>query len=215
MMFMRRLLTFFSAMLLVADLHAQSAKRSQIEYVSLGPIAGFGHSWVSDMDDQKFKPSVHLGIGLIYSRHEHWGWGADLTVSHEGFKAKDDATDLELSVNPVYLRFTPKAYYFFGNYGDRIRPKVYLGPSVAYKVDERVSLDDERLNSDEVDMLFGNDVFSDADLGLTAGAGLNVELKKGVWLNLDGNYYHGLLDVTDEGNANRYLRLNVGVLFGL
>ncbi|HRO43546.1 MAG TPA: porin family protein [Flavipsychrobacter sp.] len=214
---MKKFLTIATGLFFAASINvnAQTKKRSNVEYMSLGPIVGFGHSWVSGKDNQDFKASVNLGIGLIYSKHEHWGFGADLAVSHEGFKMEDDLTNTELVVNPVYLRLTPKAYYFFGSYGNKIRPKVYAGPSLAYKVDERVSFNDERLNSDEVKAVFGKDIFDDADLGITAGAGLNVELKKGVWLNLDGNYYHGLLDVTDNGGANRNLRLNVGVLFGL
>jgi len=212
-----KVLTLAATTLLAASTYAtaQSKKHSNVEYLSLGPIAGFGHSWVSGLDKQDFKASVQLGAALIYSRHEHWGLGIDLAASHEGFKSEDEATSTEWVVNPVYLRFTPKVYYFFGKYGDKVRPKLYAGPSVAYCVDERVTWNDSKLSSEEVDALFGGRIFDDIDFGLTAGAGLNIELKKGVWLNLDGNYYHGLIDVTDNDNANRHLRLNAGVLFGL
>jgi len=215
---MNRLLTITSAVLLTFSTYAnaQSSKRSNIDYASLGPIAGFGHSWVSGGDKMDFKASGHLGIGLIYSKHEHWGWGADLTVSHEGFKMEDNAANSEMVVNPVYLRLTPKAYYFFGKYGSNIRPKVYLGPSVAYKVDERVTFNDEKLSKDDVKLLTGEDhIFDDIDFGLTAGAGVNIKVAGRTWLNLDASYYHGIIDVTDDGNANRNIRLNVGLLFGL
>lgn len=211
---MRKLLLLFAGCLFSVFCFAQS-RNGGAHYLSLGPVVGFGHSWVSGVENQKFKPSVQAGIRLIHSRHEHWGWGADLVVSHEGFKAKDELSGLEWKANPVYLRLTPKLYYFFGKYGQKIRPKLFVGPSVAYKIDERISIDDEKLSKDEVKMLFGDEMFHDGDLGITAGAGLNFLLSRNTWLNLDFAYTQGLLDVTDDGNANRNFRLNVGVLFGL
>ena len=214
---MKKLFTIVAGALLMASFstYAQTPKRSNVDYVSVGPVAGFGHSWLTGVDDQDFKAAFHLGIGMIYSKREHFGWGTDLVVSHEGYKMEDNASNTELVVNPVYLRLTPKFYYFFGKYGDKVRPKLYAGPSLAYKMDEHINWNDEALSDDEVNTLFGGEIFNDLDVGLTAGFGVNIELKKGIWLNLDGSYYHGLLDVTDEGNANRNLKLNVGVLIGL
>ena len=210
---MKKFLTIAIGVLFMAysSANAQSSKRSNIDYTSLGPIAGFGHSWLSGMDNQDFKPSIQLGIGMIYSKYEHLGIGADFSVSHEGYRMENELTNTEWTVNPLYLRLTPKLYYFFGEYGALVRPKIYAGPSVAYKIDERVSLNEENLSNEET----GNDIFNDADLGLTAGAGVNIKIANRTWLNLDGSYYHGLIDVTDNGNANRNLKINVGVLFGL
>lgn len=215
---MKKLLTITAAFLLAANIQvqAQSSKRSNIDYASLGPVASFGHSWMSGGAKQDFKASAALGIGFIYSKHEHWGWGADLVVSHEGYKMEDDDINLEEVVNPIYLRLTPKAYYFFGKYGSNIRPKVYVGPSVAFKVDEHITLNDEKVSKDDLEALTGHDhIYDGLDLGLTGGAGVNFKIAGRTWLNLDASYYHGLMDVTDNGNANRNIRLNVGVLFGL
>ncbi len=205
------------ALAMTTQVDAQSKNtRSNVQYLSLGPIAGVGHSWISSMDHQDLKPSVSLGIGLVYSKHEHWGWGADLVASHEGFKVKDEATGTKMAINPTYLRLTPKAYYFFGKYGSPIRPKVYAGPSLGVKLKEDHYNNGDRMSAGEPAPVFNReDVFNDLDLGLTAGAGLNIRLAKSTWLSMDGNYYHGLLDVTDHGNMNRNLRFNIGVMFGL
>lgn len=204
-------------------LHAQSKKStvnkktSQTQYVSLGPTFGIGHSWLSNLDDQTVKPSGHLGISLIYSRYEHWGWGVDLTASHEGFRMEaPDGTNM--SVDPTYLRLTPKAYYFFGNFGDKCRPKLYAGPSMAYKIQEDHYYDGERIATDGVNNVWfaGNsDVFEELDLGITVGGGLNMRLAKSLWLNMDGSYYHGLAEVTSYNQMNRNLRFNLGLMFGL
>src|ERR1044072_4546906 len=56
-------------------------------YVSIGPVAGFGHSWVSNLNlgDAHFKPSGQLGISLLHSHTEHLALGAQLLISHEGY----------------------------------------------------------------------------------------------------------------------------------
>lgn len=192
-------------------------KTGESQYMTLGPTAGIGHSWVSDLDDQAVKPSGYLGISFIYSRFEHWGWGADLIASHEGFRM-EAPNGVKMSIDPTYLRITPKAYYFFGNYGDKCRPKLFAGPSLAYKLNEDHYYDGEMLDGDAPHSHWYHgrrNVFDDVDAGILVGGGLNVRLAKSFWLNMDGSYYHGLIDVTDYNNANRNLRFNVGLMFGL
>src|SRR5690606_23273505 len=114
-------------------------------------------------------PSVQLGVGMIYSQYEHWGWGSDLTVSHEGYSMGRTVNNVysTMTVNAVYLRMTTKAYYFFGSYGDNIRPKIFLGPSVAYKLDETRYMDGNNVDADDVIVpgtVTSGDVVKDWDL---------------------------------------------------
>lgn len=199
----------------------QAGKTDKTSYTSLGPVAGFGHSWMSNMDDQQFKPSAHVGIGIIYSRYEHWGWGADLTASHEGYKQDYmwAGNAYRTSVDPTYVRLTPKAYYFFGDYKNSVRPKVYLGPSVAVKVQEDRYTENMTMQQSDVVMATtdANSMYRTMDLGAQAGAGVNIKLTTGTWLNLDASYYQGFLDATKNAatNMNQSLRMNVGVMMGL
>ncbi|MBW7914412.1 MAG: PorT family protein [Taibaiella sp.] len=211
---------FAAAMAVSAIGFAQNADDKKIvekkgtSYISLGPIGGFGHSWTSNMNN-RFKPSAHLGIAMIYSRFEHWGWGTELTASHEGYSTA--IGNQTFTYDPTYLRMTPKAYYFFGNYGDNIRPKIYLGPSVAYKVAEDRYVGGPN-NSDIRYTDRGSYMINDWDLGVDVGAGVNIKVAPYTWLNLDADYYHGLLDVTrmnGMNNMNRSLRANVGVMMGI
>lgn len=193
-------------------------------YISLGPVVGAGHSRVTNVKNQLLKPSPYAGIGLVYSKNENWGFGGDLVVSHEGFKSEYfiGTVSFTNSINPVYLRLTPKVYYFFGKYGDNIRPKVYLGPSIAYKIDEVQYFDGDKVDMDDLTSI-GTPIypeqFKNFDAGLTAGAGVNIKLASHTWLNLDGSFYQGLLDISDNSgfstNLNQNIRLNVGLMFGL
>jgi len=208
------------------------------QYISIGPVVGFGHSGVTNgtiKDDidvhSKFHPSFDAGIGLIYAKHEHWGFGGELLYSQEGFKKQgvEQPLDVTLTQTAGYIRVPLKVYYFFGGYKQKVRPKVYLGPSFGFKI-----MDDYKYegNNDMSDALLtmthpGPLVdFKTFDFGLQAGAGVNITLSRALWLNLDINYYQGLLDAADDVdnsvfsthsgyNMNQHLRFQAGVLFGL
>lgn len=217
------MLSAVAVMLGMSAAVAQKTNKDKLaSHLSIGPVVSFGHSWTSNVGEKvRFKPSPAAGIGLVYSRNEHWGLGAQLLVSHEGFK-QQLGTNLvgqpiedgpSGSVNPVYLRLPLQVTYFFGKYGDKVRPKVYAGPSVAVRVDEVRYFDGESMNT-------ANDTYGRADFGLTAGLGANIRLSKLTWLNLDAGYYHGLVDVipeanNDKFNGNRNVHVNVGLMWGL
>lgn len=220
---MKKMLLSAAALILAGTVSfAQSKKKDPLaSHLSLGPVVSFGHSWTSHIGDNvRFKPSPALGVGLVYSKNEHWGFGAQLLVSHEGFKQdvpRQNGGFAPQSVNPVYLRVPLVATYFFGKFGDKVRPKIYAGPSVAVRVAEQQFYDGEDLNLDE-------DTYGRADFGLTGGLGANIRVGKLTWLNLDAGYYHGLIDVipgataannTNEYNGNRNIRINVGLMWGL
>ncbi len=206
----------------VAVSYAQSPKPSpkamknkRPHYLSLGPVLGFGHSWVSNMGGtMRFMPSGSIGVGMVYAKHEHWGWGAQLSFTSEGYYTNYNGFNA-MGV-PGYLRMPVRAYYFFGDYKNIVRPKVYLGPSIGVKLMEQTTRDNVVAGHD---MLLHTGDFRTLDFGLNAGAGVNIQLAKGTWLNLDLGYYHGLTDVLDDPAAmnimNRNLGINAGILFGL
>ena len=204
------------------------------KYVSFGPVLGFDHSGVTNgtMKDavnvkSKFNPTFHAGFGLIYAKHANWGFGGEVLFSKEGFKK--EITDIRFGegyeeTNSVgYIRVPLRAYYFFGQYKQKIRPKIYAGPSFGVKImdDQKI----EAISGTTMPILTDLDHvsnFNTFDLGLQAGVGLNVTLSRAIWLNLDLNYYQGLLDAIDDNavyktgyNMNQSLGLQVGVLFGL
>jgi len=194
--------------------------KAQTSYLSLGPVGSFGHSWTNNMGagDGYFKPSPALGIGMMFSMREHWGFGTQLLVSHEGYahEARLNGFMYDRMVNPVYLRMPMTVNYFFGRYGNVVRPRLYLGPSLGLKIDEQ---EDADLMGADVSY-HASDEFRTFDVGIQGGAGVNIRMYRKTWLNLDAGYYQGLLDVSDrrgesDYNTNSNLRLNVGVLFGL
>lgn len=190
---------------------------SMASHISVGPVVSLGHGWITDAPNHTdFKLSPAAGIGLVYSRNIHWGVGTQLLVSHEGFKEElpaGNGNNYDVTYNPVYPRLPVQVIYFFGNYGNRVRPKIYAGPSFALKVDEK-----HFYNNDESERAMNaNDIFKRADVGLSAGVGANIRLSRLTWLNLDAGYYNGIIDAANgyRSNMNRNIRLNVGLMWGL
>lgn len=204
------------SVLSVTTLSAQETSKSP-SYISVGPVAGVGHTWVSTVGHQNIKPAAQLGAAIMYSRYEHWGFGALITASHEGYSADVYRYNnwYTNTFDPTYLRVTPRAYYFFGNYGDVVRPKVFLGPSVAYKLAEDQYLNEPGPFESTNITIQGTPIFNDWDFGINTGAGVNIQLYNRTWLNMDGDYYHGLTNATMGLDKNRSVRANVGLLFGL
>jgi len=187
-------------MLILGMLAAGIAANAQ-QTVSIGPTAGIGHAFMYPYDNWELKPSWNAGLTAIYGPVEWWGVGLDVRYSQEGYKRMVEGTEHEMTLD--YLRVPIKGIIFFGDYEDDFRPKVSLGPSLGFLLDQE-STHGWKAN--------------DFDLGVLASAGFNYRIVPRIWLNTDLNYYQGLLDVrqhsgTTELNGN--LGLTVGVAFGL
>jgi outer membrane protein W len=193
---MKRLL---SALLIYGSLCYPAGAQSKF---SLGPNAGVGHSWISKTNNAKFKLAANVGLAMVYSASEHFGIGLDAKYSYEGVKSTVGSETGSLDIN--YLRFPLKAIYFFNNYKNPLRPKIFAGPSFGF------------LSSAKMDNVDVKDAFNSSDFGITAGLGFNYRLVNNSFFSADFNYLHGISDVDKVGgNHNRNIMVNVGVNFGL
>jgi hypothetical protein len=168
---------------------------------SIGPTVGATHAFLIPYKSWQFNPQWTAGLSWIYSPYEHFGLGGDVRYSTEGGKL-----NLEPGTNTIrldYLRIPVKAMYFFGDVENSFRPKVTLGPSVGFLVDE--------MNTEPVPA-------NKVDFGANVSAGFNYRMMENLWLNVDLNYYQGLIKIRDAGSTkemNGNLGLQLGVLVGL
>ena len=182
--------------------------------VSLGPSVGVHHSWITGMENVKFKPGVSAGGVLTYSPSPHWGLGGDIRFAFlQGSKSGVQFGESRENyiINATYLRVPLKATYFFGKFGDKVRPKLYAGPSFGFLLGGETSVSNSTL------LTKTNKVLQGSDYGFIAGAGFNYRLKPNTWFNFDLAYTNGLKDVTEAPgyHASRNITLNVGVTFPL
>lgn len=185
----------------------------QAQNFSIGPSVGFQHSWISselsDSSSHTIHPGFNVGLSLVYSDESHFGLGADLKYSMEGTSIKTDVLNVQTVTdwNTTYIRLPLRVIYFFGQYGNSIRPKIFAGPTLGALLSSK---------SEDVDV---KDLTNSFDVGVHGGVGLNIRLLQKIWLNTDVTYTQGLSDVTqsdfdDTKNHNGNLAVNAGLLFG-
>lgn len=176
--------------------------------IAVGPVAGFGHAWLSGGEgNNKYKASGNFGLQLYYSPTDHIGIGAGLGYSIEGGKREIGATTYTARLN--YLRLPIQAIYFFGDFGDRVRPKIGFGPSIGFLLGGKQSI-----GSGETGV---GDDYKSIDVGMIANGGIHYRLVSGIWLTMDMNYYFGLADITEAAvkNKNHNIGFNAGLAFGV
>ena len=187
------------------------------QHISIGPTVGIGHSWlnsnVTTGGKNLFFPTYNAGVKLVYSIESNWGVSADVKFSGEGgSRGVDDNNKTVDRLN--FLRIPIQGIYFFGKYGDKVRPKVSFGPSFGFLVGGKETF---YSNGKMVQEFPNKNNFNKLDIGLSAAVGANIRICKSTWLNTDLTYYHGLTDISKAASnlKQRGIGINVGLLFPL
>lgn len=196
--------------LLIAALMLCGISIAHTQEFSLGPTLGINHAWISDAPgDTRGLIGLNAGLTMVYSTEEHWGLGLDLKYSGEGMMTEQRGITAKTRLD--YVRVPLKVYYFFNNFEDDFRPKIYAGPSLGFLVGGQTEQFSE-IGTIELD---SKDFYEDFDLGLLLGTGFNYRLAERTWFNFDLAYAHGLTDIAKTGKGyNRNLNLNVGIAWG-
>ena len=180
------------------------------ENVSIGPIVGVSianfrgnKAGIGNTTDSK----AGLTVGGFYTYASKTGFGFSGQVLYTQLGAQVYNKTNEIKLN--YIQLPLLATYFFGQYGDKFRPKLFVGPSLNFLVGAK-DKDGNNLNPDS-----NNRVYNPFDLGITFGGGINIRLKDKIWLNLDARYGLGLLDVSDDSYKlkNSNWGINAGLSF--
>ncbi len=179
------------------------------ENVSIGPIAGVSiANFRGDVSNTNWKPGLTAGGFYNYSSKSGFGFSGQLLFTQLGAQINNKTNEINLN----YVQIPLFATFFFGRYGDRVRPKVFLGPSLNFMVSAKDK------DGNDIAGETNNRIYNPFDLGLTFGAGVNYRLHEKIWLNMDARYGLGLLDVTRAGNTsvmNSNWGINVGLSFPL
>ena len=192
-----------------------SATTLTAQHISIGPSVGIGQNWlntdVNSSGKNLFHPSYNIGGKLVYSILSNWGVSADVKFSGEGGSRGVDNSNK--TVNRInFLRIPIQGIYFFGKYGDRVRPKISIGPSFGFVVGGNQKVIS---NGQTISEIAIKDYLNKLDIGVNAAAGANIRISKSTWLNADLTYYHGLTDISKAAGKlqQRGIGINVGVLF--
>lgn len=198
---MRHLSLIFIALAIftIQPLYGQLTSRN----FSIGPRIGVNFSNVSNPEAANSRTGLVAGLTSTYSINEHSGLSVDLLYSGEGYEHGE--TELALD----YLRIPVMYNIFFGEWGQRFRPKVFAGlqPGVLLAAE-----------SDGTDVKSTVKNFS---FGVGAGLGFNYRMGERTWLNTDLRSFFDLMDLREDPasgsdkHALRNIQLSVGVAWGL
>jgi hypothetical protein len=204
---MKKTLIVLALFIFTISVHAQN--------LSFGPTGGVGHSWIGSPNsiDSRFHPYYNIGGKMVYSFVTNWGISGDIKFSSEGYSTKN-GSDYKFAARANYIRVPLQGVYFFGKYGDRVRPKISIGPSFGFLVGGKT---ETTLSGVETSGTKVKTFMKGFDFGFTVAGGGNVRIAPATWLNLDLAYYHGLSDILEDNTEahNRNLGINVGVTFPL
>lgn len=171
------------------------------DQTSIGPRVGVNFSNVSNVDNSESLTGLAIGLTTTYSINEATGLTVDLLYSQEGYELNGNEYRLNYLQIPIYYDL------FFGELGERFRPKIYAGLVPGFLLDAKV---------DDVEL---NDVYNSFNIALSGGGGFNYRVGSRIWLNTDLRAYAGLSEIREDATgdkmANSNIQLSLGLAYGL
>ena len=171
------------------------------DQTSIGPRIGVNFSNVSNVDNSESLTGLAIGLTTTYSINEATGLTVDLLYSQEGYELNGNEFRLNYLQIPIYYDL------FFGELGERFRPKLYAGLVPGFLLDANV--DDTELN----------DVYNSFNFAISGGGGFNYRVGSRIWLNTDLRAYAGLSEIREVTSgdkvANSNIQLSLGLAYGL
>lgn len=193
---------FYSLFLVL--LFSLSSSFSLAQNTSIGIKGGLNLADLAYENDQEtqLKPGLLIGGFVTYSTDSGFGFGAELNYAMRGTVLNNDR-----NLNLNYLELPLYVKYFFGQPGEKLRPKVMVGPSVGLLL---------AADAEGTDV---SDNFETTDVGIMLAGGFNYSLGGGKWLNADLRYTYGITNINaiESGQSvfNRNLALTLGISFPL
>jgi len=171
------------------------------DQTSIGPRVGVNFSNVSNIDGSETLTGLVVGLTSTYSISKSTGFTVDLLYSGEGYTLDESEHRLNYLQIPILFDL------FFGELGERFRPKVYAGVTPGFLLNAKVNSEEKK------------DFYNGFNFAVTGGLGFNYRVGNRIWLNTDLRGFLGLSDIRQEPlgdkNANNNIQLSVGLAYGL
>lgn len=197
---MNRITIKFFATLLIVILAGFSVTA---QTTSIGPMLGTNITTLSNVPNAEHIGGLSIGGFLNHSVNENFGVNAKLLFSQFGTGYENSTFQTRLN----YIQLPISGVYYFGQAGNRLRPKIYAGVYAAALTNGE---------ADDVLSLGGQTKFEDFDAGGQIGLGFNYRIQSMTWLNVDLGYTGGLVNVSEfqgDNIRNKGVNLNIGLSF--
>jgi Outer membrane protein beta-barrel domain len=183
-----------------------SARITIAQTLSIGPTIGGNLSTIRGISNTKSLTGLSIGGFANYSINEHFGVSLKIIYSQLGtaFTYNSETTRLN------YVQIPLTAVYYFGDAGNRFRPKIFIGPYIGSLLRANNGSGNEILGGD------GQALYQKMDIGALAGLGFNYRLKSRIWLNAElgyGKSFGNIVKTANNSYQNSALGVNIGVSF--
>ena len=182
-------------------LEAGTANAQVGDQTSIGPRVGVNFANVSHVDGSKSLTGLAIGLTSTYSISESTGLTVDLLYSGEGYTLNGNDHHLNYLQIPIYFDL------FFGELGQKFRPKVYAGLTPGFLLNASVNGNDD------------DDFYNSFNLAVSGGLGFNYRVGNRIWLNTDLRAFLGLSDIRQnvmgDKVANNNIQFSIGLAYGL
>ena len=197
--------TAYKTALLVALLII-NVKMVTAQTLSIGPTIGGNLSAISGIPNTKSLAGLSIGGFANYSINENFGVSLKIIYSQLGTAFANSNEIARLN----YVQVPLTAVYYFGDAGNRFRPKIFVGPYIGSLLRVNNANGNEILGSD------GKSIYNKTDVGGLAGVGFNYRIQSRTWLNVElgyGKSFSNLAKTPNNTYYNSALNVNVGVSF--
>lgn len=177
---------------------------SQAQTTSIGPVLGINVSTFTAEPNTKPLVGFTAGGFINHSIEEHFGINAKLLYSQLG-----SAYTFNTDINRLhYIQVPVSGVYYFGNNGQKFRPKISVGLYGGSLLSANHKSGDNVVAND------GSPYYKKGDFGGLLGAGFNYLVGSKTWLNFDAGYQAGFVDVTTS-NATDFKNKGFTITLGL
>lgn len=194
-----------------------SSAQAQKQRWSFGPRIGTNVSRINGGYGSKYVSGFSGGLFLMYSNVSHFGISADVLYSQRGGKydymATPEGSHYMYTQRLNYIDVPILARYFLTLDG-KFRPNIFAGGSANFLLNAKqknLSINDQKMDDRDV-----KEYYTNVDLGIVVGLGLNFEVAQGRRVLLDVRYQPGLVaiqqasDPTDVRNSTLSFLLSYG-----
>lgn len=148
------------------------------------------------------KVGYRFGVSADIAIVKSFAISTGLYYSAKGAKADGDIDEGKSTISPAYLELPIYASYRI-NFAEASQLQINFGPYLAYGVNGKVKLGDEKVD------VFGDDGFRRFDAGLGVGAGYTFNH---FYVGLD--YQFGLANIADTGGIGKITNRNFNISIG-
>lgn len=199
------------AMFGVAHCMAQTHYKARM---SVGAHAGIDLSMVnfSPSVRQSFLPGANAGLNFRYTEENHFGFIVEANFEQRGWKENFDGEPFSYSRTVNYIQIPFMSHIYFGN---RYKFFINLGPSVSFKIGDKVKSNFDYKNVGSVadfplhtSQQYSYPTKAAVDFGISGGIGGEIGINSSNSIYLDARYYFGLANLLSAKRSDHFKSSN-------